>query len=176
MFSLIISLLEVINLKCPICNKDIKTVSHIRRMKDDQHVSFVKAQEELAMSLYEKCRNIFEVLNHKDIILKEYLNILLRNKFKDEIYKTNRINRNKKISMAHTNENSTKFKFRQKFLEDINGQENIDFVTCQICGFKGRQLISHLTRIHNIGKVEYQKLYNNAPLICLLFNDILILS
>lgn len=153
-------------MECPVCKKNIKTLSHIRRCKDNSHKQFVIKQEKLAVQLYKKYKDIYKVLNNKNIILTEYINVMLRNMYKNEIYETNRINRNKKISEKHTNVNSLKYKFKQQYYKDINGTENIDFVCCKICGFRGRQITSHLNRIHNINKDKYLELYPNSNIVC----------
>ncbi len=148
---------------CPVCKKNIKTKSHVRRMKDDKHIEYVKKQEMIAYELYKEYKNLYFVLNDDSIFLNEYIESLLRNKYTKEISDTIRKNANKKLSLLKTDINSNKYKQKQQYINDItNGHENIDYVTCKICGFKGRQLISHLTRVHNINKKQYLNMYPNS--------------
>ena len=45
-------------------------------------------------------------------------------------------------------------------------KENIDYVVCQICGEKKKQLSQHVLQKHNIKNIEYLKKYPNSKLIC----------
>lgn len=154
-------------MNCPVCNKEIKTKSHIRRIKDEKHKKYVIEQEKLAFELYEKYKILYKVLEDDRIFLNEYITIKLKNVYGEEIKKTNKKIRLKKLSNVLTNINSKKYKFNQQYLNDINnGIENINYVTCKICGYKGRQLTSHLNRIHNINKQQYLKMYPNSKIIC----------
>lgn len=44
-------------------------------------------------------------------------------------------------------------------------EDNIEFVTCKICGAKRRILTQHLLKKHNLSKYEYEFKYN-SPIIC----------
>lgn len=74
-------------MNCPVCNKKIKTKSHIKRCKDDNHQNYAKKQLELAFKLYNKYKILEKVLNHKDIFLNEYVELELRKKYDKEIKK-----------------------------------------------------------------------------------------
>lgn len=44
-------------------------------------------------------------------------------------------------------------------------EDNIEFVTCKICGAKRRILTQHLSKKHNLSKYEYESKYN-SPIVC----------
>ena len=44
-------------------------------------------------------------------------------------------------------------------------EDNIKYVTCKICGKKGRILTNHLKKKHNISRRDYEEKYN-SPAVC----------
>jgi len=46
-------------------------------------------------------------------------------------------------------------------------QENIDYVECKICGFKGEMFGKHFRTVHNLSFKQYKKIYPNAVFSCL---------
>lgn len=141
-------------------------------MNDLEHKQFVLNQEKLALELYNKYHFLENVLKDENIFLEAYVKEFLLSKYKEEIMLKNRKVCNKRISQKALKPNSIKNKNKQQYLNDItNGKENIDFVICKICGYKGRQLIKHLTCVHKIGKKEYMNLYPEAQLNCFNTNN-----
>jgi hypothetical protein len=67
---------------------------------------------------------------------------------------------------------SYKDQFRARYKDQIcvsdNSVEGIDFVTCQICGERGKRLYGkHFNEKHNgLKKAEYQKMFPGAPVAC----------
>ncbi len=54
--------------------------------------------------------------------------------------------------------------------EELNGIENVDYVVCQICGVKAKQLGSaHLTVFHNMNLSKYKQLYPDAKITSEIF-------
>ena len=52
-------------------------------------------------------------------------------------------------------------------LSSIENGEGIDYVTCRICGLKGKSIGVHISRKHNLTAKEYKKIYPGAEVISL---------
>lgn len=72
-----------------------------------------------------------------------------------------------KCYMNYKSENkdpNAHWKWKKKLAEERfqDSTEGRDFVTCQVCGFKGVDLTLHVTKVHDISREEYQTHYGKV--------------
>jgi very-short-patch-repair endonuclease len=48
----------------------------------------------------------------------------------------------------------------------VNGDENIDWVACKMCSFKGRALAKHISQVHKLDVISYQDRFPGSLINC----------
>lgn len=160
-------------MKCPVCNKEINRPLHITKMKDDAHKQYVESQKQLAVELLKSGLPLVDIQKDERIIIIAAVTDYLYANHEEEMKEIGRKTRNDRISKSKTTGINVR-KEKRKEIEEIikNGEDNVDFVTCQICNFQSTNISNHVFKIHGMKAKQYKSMYPGFELFSQQLRDL----